>query len=205
MVCNWNILIHYFLAKAWCLFSLFVLTKTGILSRSRWVQEGKDACGVFQFGQNHGVTARRYRFNSYPRFMAILKILFFLDQIALTSSSISFLPPYYTHHVLAPVGAGIVEVVRPTSSIWDSEVQTEGFSPFLFTRLTSIVFICPGVLLYNAWYIQLIGLGISIYSGGLFTQRYLPCLSGLVGHIYYKHFFILNTIANRFIELNKDE
>jgi len=80
--------------------------------------------------------------------------------IALTSSSISNNSNSIPNGVIAfdnlkvsPAYAG------------GSEVRTEGISPILFTRLTSIVFIFSGVLSYNALYIQSIGSGISIYSG----------------------------------------
>ena len=45
------------------------------------------------------------------------------------------------------------------------DMEAEGISPILFTRLTSIIFIFSGVLSYNALYIQEIGSGIGIYSG----------------------------------------
>src|SRR5258708_3011235 len=39
------------------------------------------------------------------------------------------------------------------------------FSPILFTRLSSIIFIYAGVLSFNALYIESIGSGVGIYSG----------------------------------------
>lgn len=39
------------------------------------------------------------------------------------------------------------------------------FSPILFTRISSIIFLYAGALSLNAFYIQSIGSGIGIYSG----------------------------------------
>src|SRR6267154_689773 len=41
----------------------------------------------------------------------------------------------------------------------------KNFSPILFTRLSSIIFIYAGVLSFNALYIESIGSGVGIYSG----------------------------------------
>jgi len=92
--------------------------------------------------------------------MVVISLMIMIVAIALTSSSISNNSNSIPNGVIAfdnlkvsPAYAG------------GSEVRTEGISPILFTRLTSIVFIFSGVLSYNALYIQSIGSGISIYSG----------------------------------------
>ena len=41
----------------------------------------------------------------------------------------------------------------------------KNFSPILFTRLSSIIFIYAGVLSFNTLYIESIGSGLGIYSG----------------------------------------
>lgn len=88
--------------------------------------------------------------------MVVISLMIMIVAIALTSSSIS--NNSNVSHPPVQEGASLQHAEG-------SEVRTEGISPILFTRLTSIVFIFSGVLSYNALYIQSIGSGISIYSG----------------------------------------
>jgi len=60
-------------------------------------------------------------------------------------------------------GNKLMEVSGVTSS--SSSLLGEGISPILFTRLTSIIFLYSVALTYNAFYIESIGSGLSIYSG----------------------------------------
>jgi hypothetical protein len=93
--------------------------------------------------------------------MVIISLMILIIAIALTPSQATT--------VLSNVVANSspLEQESGQSNLHNTKIgeQTGGLSPLLITRLTSIIFLFSGALAYNAFYIQSIGSGLSLYSG----------------------------------------
>lgn len=92
--------------------------------------------------------------------------------IASASAPSSTLSYYPSAASILKIGAGKAEDTAmgvtgadDNSGSGEKNLKTGGLSPLLITRLTSIIFLFSGALSYNAFYIQSIGSGLSLYSG----------------------------------------